>query len=477
MMIRRRQTVSLLVLSLLLSLILGAPAAVGAQPAPTPAWQPPDPGRIKEQELQLKDQEIRLLKRQLDLARQQQTGDQIGRIVYETQLRVAELHGFAVKNVVVYAPLDKSVLDRLVDESIREEYPGKKQEHYVWLNQLFAALPQPFDMSTTLRDLLGEQVGGLFDPHSKRLFVKTDFPLESPMGLIILSHEICHAFQDQNFALLKMGIEDPGNGDRAMAISSLAEGDATLLMGEFFAHFGKPTDIFGFLPSVMNMDQQKLESSPPAVQEELLFPYLKGMAFFQTLHGRVRRDSQLRFAVGDPSWRNEVFKDPPISTQQILHPDLYLANKMPAHIEIPVLAQAGPVTGNVAGEFGITQFLEPLLGTERAQAAAAGWNGDRMAVADSTDGKRRLVRWVTRWDTPRDADEFATGLEDLFSARFPGTVTWQGARAERKATPPGGELKILRTGQDDVELRGSFEPGRPFPKVKTTPAKKLPGLF
>ena len=67
---------------------------------------------------------------------------------------------------------------------------------------------------------------------------------------------------------------------------------------------------------------------------------------------------------------------------------------------------------------------------------------------------------MTRWDTPRDADEFATGLEDLFKARFPGAVAPQGGREERHGAPPGGELKILRIGQDDVELQGAFEPAR-----------------
>ena len=275
------------------------------------------------------------------------------------------------------------MLDGLVEESIREEYPGKKEEHYIWLNQLFAALPQPFDMATTMPTCSASRSPACSIPTASGSSSRPTFRW-SPPGQITLSHEICHGFQDQNFSLLKMGIEDPGTATGPWpSIPSPGRRHAARWAnispntGETHRYFRLPAQHHDHGPAEAGIRASR------GAGRAALSPISRGCAFFQTLHGRVRRDPQLRLFVADSSWRNEVFKDPPISTQQILHPDLYLANKKPASIETPALDQAGPATNNVAGEFGVTQLLEPLLGTERAETAAAGWNGDRIAVADS----------------------------------------------------------------------------------------------
>lgn len=436
-------------------------AAVGwSQGAAPKAWTPPDP-------LALKDQEIRLLKQQLAQARQKLDSERVGRIVYETQLRVAALHGFAVKGVVSFTPLTPAIIDRLVSDSIRTQYPGQTLEHFVWLNQLFAALPQPYDMQQSVRDLMGEQAAGIYDPHSKQLFVKTDFPLESPMGQMVLAHEICHAFQDQNFSLLDMGAEDADDSDRALAALAIAEGDATILMSEHFAKYGNPLDLFRFLPSMLSMDQEKLNAAPAAIQESLLFPYLDGMKFFQSLRGRLPGGAQRTGAYPDAAWRMAVFKRPPLTTQQILHPELYLSQKMPAKIAEPKApGAAGKPTVNVAGEFGARLLLTPMLGNVRAAKVAAGWNGDKVAVADAATGKRRLIRWATRWDSRQEADEFAAALEEALKARFAGKLEWRADAQGRIAETPEARLRVTRPTAEGVELEGEVAKDLVFPKVE-----------
>ena len=108
-------------LPFLLAASCTAASAAAASAAAT--WTPPDP-------VALKDQEIRLLKQQLAQARAQLDTERVGRIVYETQLRVAGLHGFSVKDLVRFEPLTAAVIDRLIDESIHAQYPGKTLEHY-----------------------------------------------------------------------------------------------------------------------------------------------------------------------------------------------------------------------------------------------------------------------------------------------------------------------------------------------------------
>lgn len=446
------------VLGVILYMMLAAVA--WSQGTAAKPWAPPDP-------LALKDQEIRLLKQQLGQARQKLDSERVGRIVYETQLRVAALHGFDVKGVVSFTPLTAAIIDRLVAESFRSQYPGETLEHYVWLNQLFSALPQPYDMQQSVRDLMGEQAAGIYDPHSKQLYVKTDFPLESPMGQMVLAHEICHAFQDSNFSLLDLGAEDSENADRALAALSIAEGDATILMSEYFAKHGNPLDLFRFLPSMLSMDQEKLNAAPLAIQESLLFPYLDGMKFFQALRGRLPDGAKRTGAYPNAAWRKAVFLKPPQTTQQILHPELYLSQKMPAQIATPKMeGTAGKPTVNVAGEFGVRLLLAPMLGNERAAKAAEGWNGDKVAVADATQGNRRRVRWVTRWDSRQEADEFAAALEEALKARFAGKLEWQADAQGRIAETPEAHLRVTRPTAEGVALLGEVEKKYEFPKVE-----------
>jgi predicted metalloendopeptidase len=46
-----------------------------------------------------------------------------------------------------------------------------------------------------LIDLYAEQVGGLYDDRTGRLYVTDLFPPDSRVGRMILAHEICHALR------------------------------------------------------------------------------------------------------------------------------------------------------------------------------------------------------------------------------------------------------------------------------------------
>ena len=447
---------SLATFAIALMLALGAQAAPNSSSsAPArPAWTPPDP-------MVLKDKEIGLLKQQLERSKGQLSQERLGRLVYETQLQVAALRGFGVTQPVKFAPLTREILDRIVDESIKSQYPGRVMDFYVWFNQLFAALPEKVDLPKLIKDLMGEQAAGVYDPHTQILYVKRDYPLESAIGRMVLAHEICHALQDQNHSLMNMGVEDVDNSDLALAALSVAEGDATLLMIEYMAKYGNAASLITELPKVMATDQQKLEQAPPAIKQAVLFPYMQGMQFFKTLDGRMRTKIKIKNAGSEGAWRDAIFADPPTTTQQILHPEKYLAKTQPAPIPpfkngplkaVPTTASAR----NVVGEFGITVLLGPLVGQTRAEQAAQGWNGDRLLVADEDPKGQRTLAWVTKWETPRDARAFAEALEEALKVRFKGELAWKGNEQNRTGETKAGRLEIVQSAQDTVELKGTF---------------------
>jgi hypothetical protein len=111
---------------------------------------------------------------------------------------------------------------------------------------------------------------------------------------------------------------------------------------------------------------------------------------------------------------NAALADPPVSTEQILHPDKYLATPrdMPLPVGVP------PLTGTLdakwvyrdtgtLGEFDIALMLQEN-GSVNYEAAAEGWGGGQYDLYES--GSNSLLMLGTRWDTDADATEFEMAL-------------------------------------------------------------------
>src|SRR5690606_1184665 len=106
---------------------------------------------------------------------------------------------------------------------------------------------------------------------------------------------------------------------------------------------------------------QEIESAPPIVRLPLISRYIDGMIFCATLHG------QRGFRGIDAAHRW-----PPVSTEQILHPERYLAGEAPIEIALPELPEL-EAAGLVAHEEEILGELEMSIWF--AQASAAGTAG------------------------------------------------------------------------------------------------------
>jgi hypothetical protein len=72
---------------------------------------------------------------------------------------------------------------------------------------------------------------------------------------------------------------------------------------------------------------------------------------------------------------------------------------------------------NVMGEFATRIFLQQLLGDKkRARRASEGWSGDRIALIKSATGDG--VAWLSIWNSPRDANEFADAMRRMVAKRY-----------------------------------------------------------
>ncbi len=276
-------------------------------------------------------------------------------------------------------------------------------------------LPAGSRLEEMLGRLLGEQVRGVYDPHRQVFLVvraEAGDPLAGslPVGLDLAElytvHELEHALQDQHFGLLEKERSSGGRFDRVMALQALLEGDANMVMFESAAgrlglDRSRMVDLAaaGLAEGLPALDAfPEFRQAPRFLREYLTMPYSAGVAFV----------AQLRRTGG---WGrvDAAFRDLPISTEHILHPQKFLdGGDPPRRVVLSGLpARFGKyrlVGEDTAGEFLVRVWGEEHLGPEEGHRAAAGWGGDAWRVYSS--GAESFILWVTAWDTPADACEF-----------------------------------------------------------------------
>ena len=271
--------------------------------------------------------------------------------------------------------------------------------------------------------LLGAQVAGFYDPDTQMMNVIPmvgDTPGDelSITEQIIFVHEYTHALQDQHFGL--DSLDDPAVTavpDRSLALTALVEGDASAAMQLYTQEVmtRNPLAALGLLAEgAMSGTLTLPPGTPDVLGRELLFPYEQGLNFMIAL-------------TSDGSWDavNAAYANPPTTSEQIMHPEKYLAGE--GAIERPewdaAHAAPGPDWTTLwdvpLGEYYLREHLLTRMPTAEASVAAAGWGGDRFSLFQNADGA-----WIwmltSAWDTPQDAAEFLTsfqtGLAETFGA-------------------------------------------------------------
>ena len=148
------------------------------------------------------------------------------------------------------------------------------------------------------------------------------------------------------------------------------------------------------------------------IQETLLFPYLSGAEFVRRFTAQYPR--QL------PTSRM------PASTEQVLHESAFFGPRPDAPTGVTLPPVSGTIYSNDLGEFDTRLFLYQHLKDQNAAIRAAeGWDGDRFDVVKTAAGNG--IVWVTVWDTPTDAAEFVTALQDAMAKRYGATARGSGA--------------------------------------------------
>jgi hypothetical protein len=288
-------------------------------------------------------------------------------------------------------------------------------------------------------------VAGYYDPKRGRLAVVSgEAAASGAVAEITLAHELSHALEDQRFGI----DEKPPSGadDGSTAYTALIEGSATSVMEDYTRRFIPASASLVSAFSAVGASQGT-ESIPPYIQRSLEFSYFGGLRFVNALRRIGKGWKLVNVALADR---------PPVSTEQVLHPDKYVPFEPPLPVRIGALELGEGwkrTSRGTIGELDTRELL--LLGADEAVAAraAAGWGGGRYelwrnteAAADCEDDPCRradalVLRW--RWDTPADAREFAAALTSYVTRGLDGTAAgaarWRVGSGGAAVAASGGE--------------------------------------
>lgn len=335
---------------------------------------------------------------------------------------------------------------------IRETYEAEFTDEFVFTETQFYRAFDFFTDDVDLRemyiDLLDDGVAGFYETETQEMNVLLLSGEEPGDELPFLEattyvHEYVHALQDANFDLeaLLEGIPDD-NADRALATLSLVEGDATLIMQEYMivAVRENPMAALSMLGSdALLAAQESMANVPNILVEELNFPYLTGLEFVMALR-----------EAGGYAAIDAAFDAPPVSTEQIIHPQTYIDGEMPVDVVLNETADMLPADWSMLyertmGEFYLRQYLNTQVAGRMASMAAAGWGGDRyqLYIREGDDALAWVLKLVT--DTPDDATQFT----EAYTRFAQGRTSTQPVTVDSATCWPGEALVLCMVQNAD----------------------------
>ncbi|MFB6193559.1 MAG: Hvo_1808 family surface protein, partial [Halobaculum sp.] len=267
-------------------------------------------------------------------------------------------------------------------------------------------------VESSLESLYGSGIVGFYAPRDDRIVIVSDS--ETPrIDRATLAHELVHALQDVHFDRARRTTRDGRT-----AQTGLREGDANLVAALYERRCRSEWSCLPRPNATAAVDRDA------GLYVDVIAPYTDGPAFVDRLRDR-----------GGWAAVNDAYDDPPVSSEQLIHPDAYPDDR-PARVRVPDRSSDAwrRVGTERLGELGAFLTLWSAGGIDRtgyfrgdgefsarnySHPASAGWAGDRLAVY--RNGDRAGYVWRLRWETARDAERFAAayrrGLRALGAER------------------------------------------------------------
>jgi hypothetical protein len=372
----------------------------------------------------------------------------------QIQKQDIELRGLQPTGDVKRALLTPDQLRQHVVDNFLKDYSQQDAQDDAITLAAFGLLDPGFDLYHFYISLYSEQIAGFYDDETKEMYVVQGEGFQGPERLTY-SHEYDHALQDQNYDL-KNGLNYndtacKADSERCAAVQALIEGDATVLETEWLSTYATPLDLAEITKFYSTYNSPVYDSAPDFMKEDFVFPYNYGQTFVQSLHDKG-------------GWKavDQVYHNPPVSTEQILHPERYPTDQ-PIPVDIPDLSSTlgsgwRKVDSDVLGEWYTYLCLahgidaRTRLDDSQAKDAAEGWGGDAYAIYYNDQSQATVLVLKSTWDAQTDADQFDTAFRKYATLRFGSPQVNQSDLASWSST--GIYAEFHRSGSDTTWILG-----------------------
>ena len=330
----------------------------------------------------------------------------------------ARLRGLTLKQPLDVRTLDRAELGGEIKRLLTAHPDPEMSPAYDDVYHLLGILTPNQHVKDVLLKALSDQVLGLYDNYSRRLFLIKSGKVEATDGTVV--HEIVHAIQDQRFNLSSGRFQPPpSQRDAGRAAQALVEGDALETQTRFVAESGL-SGALGELLGAIGQGAGGGTDLPPYFQREFTQPYLAGQAFVTELRRR-----------GGQRLVDNAFRHPPRTTAAVLDPTRYLAGDPPASAVKP----ASPPRGwhrTISTTYGAGDLGD----LTDSQDLTKEWRGGQMTL-DAHGQRRRLRIWLA----VENSRPVVTALRKVLPRGA--AIAIQNARVQSGSLPSVGVLVVI----------------------------------
>lgn len=419
----RRIHVTQILLTLLVIL-----ACLAAASHPTAGMQKPAPGATDQN--------------------QQQTEADLLAQADEVLQKMSRITGLPIKSPVKKKIVSRDEIRKILLHNLHTEYTPQDIHVEAGTLRAFGLISKDFDFQNFLINFYTEQIAGFYDPQTKTMYMADWIPPK--LQGMVLSHELTHALQDQNFNLVHYMKAVKNKDDAEAARQAVVEGYATAAM--FQDRLGDTP--ISAMPGVSNVlgpliRRQMTEfpvfsKAPFFFKLQSLFPYIDGVSFIAK-------------GLRQTNWQglNELFTSPPSSTKAIFQPSVYFNHEALPEVELPGENPLSAVAGlkqldeNTMGELGCNELVGQFLSEEKAAADCSGWLGDRYVVYEDPASQSYALLARTRWSSADSALTFLHDYHAILTKKYPEFSPESHSDAERIiAHTVSGEVILLYAGDE-----------------------------
>jgi hypothetical protein len=306
---------------------------------------------------------------------------------------LSDITGFRIRKRLPFEGITREQVNQYVKEQIKESVKPEEIRAEEATLKKFGFVAPDFDLKKTTIDLLTEQAAAFYDYKRKKLFI-SDWA-EANMRDVALVHELAHALADQNFSIKHFLDKAADDSEASLARQSVVEGQASWLMLEVSARRAGKTmadektahELLDMNLDTPEDDYPVFNNAPLYLRKTLTFPYSEGGRFQQAV---FLHDGQSAFA--------RVFREPPVSTAQIMHPLRYFEKVGLVTPDLPKpVKHAKPFVTGALGELETRILLEQYVGAAAADQLGPKLRGAAYRIDETKADRRLTLVYASEW--------------------------------------------------------------------------------